>query len=83
MKAVSVHTVSLANTALGMIRSLEYTVQNLEETAAKITGNIAEDRKRLDDLRDQIAQPFEYTDKLERLVKRQQEITDALDLAKN
>jgi predicted nucleic acid-binding Zn-ribbon protein len=82
-KGVSAHTVNLANTALGMIRSVEYAVQNLEETAASLTENIKSTQKRIADLQEQTEQPFEYTDKLAGLVQRQQEITDALDLAKN
>ncbi|HEY3915964.1 MAG TPA: methyltransferase domain-containing protein [Verrucomicrobiae bacterium] len=82
-KGASVHTVNLANTALGMIRSLEYAVQNLDEAAASLAENIKATQKRMTDLREQTEQPFEYAKKLSGLVQRQQEITDALDLAKN
>jgi TolA-binding protein len=82
-KGASVHNVSLANTALGMIRSLEYSVQNLDEAAASLTDNIKSTQKRIAGLREQTEQPFEYAEKLAGLVQRQQEITDALDLAKN
>jgi N12 class adenine-specific DNA methylase len=82
-KGASVHTVSLANTALGMIRSLEYSVQNLDEAAAALAENIKATQKRMTGLREQTEQPFEYAEKLAGLVQRQQEITDALDLAKN
>jgi predicted nucleic acid-binding Zn-ribbon protein len=83
LKGASVHTVGMANTALGMTRSLEYTVQNLDETAATITANISSTKKRIADVEEQTGQSFEYAEKLERLVRRQQEITDALDLSKN
>ena len=82
-KGASVHTVSVANTALGMIRSLEYSVQNLDEAAAALVENIKATQKRMTGLREQTEQPFEYAEKLAGLVQRQQEITDALDLAKN
>ena len=82
-KGTSVHTVSVANTALGMIRSLEYSVQNLDEAAAALVENIKATQKRMTGLREQTEQPFEYAEKLAGLVQRQQEITDALDLAKN
>ncbi|HEY3856448.1 MAG TPA: hypothetical protein VGO67_18850 [Verrucomicrobiae bacterium] len=82
-KGASVHTVSLANTALGMTRSLEYAVQNMDEAAAAVTENIKSTHKRINDLREQTEQPFEYAEKLAGLVQRQQEITDALDLEKN
>jgi TolA-binding protein len=82
-KGTSVHTLGLANTALGMIRSLEYSVQNLDEVAAALTENIKSTQKRITGLREQTEQPFEYAEKLAGLVQRQQEITDALDLSKN
>jgi len=82
-RGTSVHTVNLANTALGMIRSLEYSAQNLDEAAAALTENIKSTQKRITGLREQTEQPFEYAEKLAGLVQRQQEITDALDLAKN
>lgn len=46
-------------------------------------AEIAEAKKRVTDLTAQTGQPFEYADKLGSLVRRQQEITDALDLTKN
>jgi hypothetical protein len=76
-------SIGMANTALGMTRSLEYTVQNLDEAAATITANISSTQKRIADLEEQTGQDFEYADKLARLIQRQQEITDALDLSKN
>jgi hypothetical protein len=66
-----------------MTRSLEYAVQNLDEAAAAVTENIKSTQKRINGLREQTEQPFEYAEKLAGLVQRQQEITDALDLAKN
>lgn len=83
IKGVSSHTVGLANTALGMVRSLEYAIQNLDEAAAKCAENIQSAQKRMADLEAQTGQPFEYAEKLSGLLVRQQEITDALDLAKN
>jgi len=83
LKGASAHTVALASTALGMMRSLEYSIQNLDEVAANFAANIKTTRKRIADLQEQTGQPFEYANKLAGLLQRQQEITDALDLAKN
>ena len=83
MKRASTHTAKAANTALGTIRSLEYTVQNLDESAAALTRNIADTQKRLTDLQEQVDTPFEYADKLASVTKRQQQIIEALDLNKN
>jgi predicted nucleic acid-binding Zn-ribbon protein len=67
---------------LGTIRSVEYTLQHLEELAANLTQNIADTRKRLADTQAQVDAPFEYADRLASLARRQQEIEDELDLTK-
>jgi N12 class adenine-specific DNA methylase len=83
LEGATAHVAKVANTALGTIRSLEYTIQNLDETAACLTENIKSSQKRLAGMQEQVGQPFEHVDKLATLLKRQQEITDALDLHKN
>ena len=83
LKGAAVHVANATNTALGTIRSLEYTIQNLDETLATLTDKIKSSRKRMTDIQEQAEQPFEHADKLTAFVKRQQEITDALDLNKN
>jgi hypothetical protein len=83
LKGAAVHVANATNTALGTIRSLEYTIQNLDETAAALTDKIKSSRKRMTDIEEQAEQPFEHADKLTAFVQRQQEITDALDLNKN
>jgi hypothetical protein len=73
----------VGSTALGTIRSVEYVIQNLDETAANLEQQIATTQKRLADLAAHVAQPFEYEERLSSLNRRQQEIEDALDLTKN
>lgn len=65
------------------MRSIEYTVQNLEEILAGLDSEIAGTQKRLTELTLQSAQPFEYAGRLGDLLKRQQELADALDLTRN
>ena len=65
------------------MRSIEHTIQNLDETATGIAKNITDARKRIADLAAQTDQPFEYEERLSTLIRRQQEIADALDLTKN
>jgi len=83
LEGATLHVAKAASTALGTIRSIEYTVQSLHETAASTTENIKSSQKRLAGMQEQVGQPFEHADKLAALIKRQQEITDALDLNKN
>jgi paraquat-inducible protein B len=77
------HTAKVGTTALGTIRSVEYVIQNLDETVANLEQQIATTQKRLADLTVQAAQPFEYAERLATLTQRRQEIEDALDLTKN
>ena len=83
IKGAGTHLAKVANTSLGTIRSLEYSVQSLEEVAATIEQRVSETRKRINDLIAQCGQPFEYEDRLAWLVQRQQDIEEALDLTKS
>jgi hypothetical protein len=83
LKGTATYTANVGNTALGTIRSIEHTIQNLDEVAAQNAKDIADARQHIDDLTVQIGQPFEYEERLAALVRRQQEIADALDLTKN
>ena len=67
----------------GTIRSVEHTIQHLEDLAANLEQSITDTRKRLTDTQTQVETPFEYAEKLTSLVQRQQEIEDALDLTKH
>ena len=83
LKGATAHTAKVTDTAHGTIRSVEYTIQHLEEVAESLASTIADTCKRLDDTRAQVDAPFEYADRLTALVQRQQEIEDELDLTKN
>jgi len=52
-------------------------------TTATLARNITDTRKRLADTQAQVDTPFEYAERLAELVRRQQEVEDALDLTKN
>jgi TolA-binding protein len=83
LKGATSYLAKVSDTALGTIRSVEHTIQHLEELADDLAQNIADTRKRLADTQAQVEAPFEYTERLASLVQRQQEIEDALDLTKN
>ena len=83
LKGATTHEAKITDTALGTMRSIEYAVQNLEETIFNLERAITEARARISDLNVQSGLPFDYADKLSSLVQRQQEIADALDLTKN
>ena len=68
---------------MGTIRSVEHLIQSIEESIAQADQDLKRMRRRLDDLKIQAAQPFEYAEKLSSLLLRQQELVDALDLTKS
>jgi N12 class adenine-specific DNA methylase len=82
LKGAGDYTAKVTDTALGTIRSVEHTIQHLDETAANLAQNIVETRKRLADTQAQVEAPFEYAERLTCLARRQQEIEDQLDLTK-
>jgi phage shock protein A len=83
LRGEATHTAKVTDTALGTVRSVEHTVQSMADVAKSLEQTIADTKKRIADLSAQIGQPFEYEAKLSELLRRQQEITDKLDLAKN
>jgi hypothetical protein len=77
------YALNVAETPLGMIRSLEYLVQNLEERMAYNQRDLADSEKKCGELETKIGQPFEHMAKLQSLAQRQQQLEDALDITKN
>jgi hypothetical protein len=82
LKGATTYTAKVTDTALGTIRSVEHTIQHLEELAGNLVQSIADSRKRLADTQAQVEAPFEYAERLTSLARRQQEIEDELDLTK-
>ena len=76
-------TSAMSDSALGTMRSIEHTIQKLDDAACNLEQDIRDTRKRVTDVTAQCGQPFEYSERLAVLILRQQEIADALDLSKN
>ena len=83
LKGAATYAAKVTDTAHGTIRSIEHTLQHLEDVATTLAQNLTDTRKRLADTQAQVDTPFEYAERLASLVQRQQEIEDALDLTKN
>lgn len=83
LKNASTHVASVGASALGTIRSVEHAILNIDDSAVSLTQSIAAAQKNITDLREQLDAPFEYAEKLSELNRRQKQIGDALDLAKN
>jgi len=82
LKRAGTHVAKVAGTAMGTIRSVEYVIQNLDDTARAAEQRLAETRERISDLQGQATKPFEYDERLVSLRQRQDEIEQALDLTK-
>jgi hypothetical protein len=83
LKGKNRYTVGATETPLGMIRSLEYLVQNMEGQLADKQTELANAEKQCEELKGKIGQPFEHETKLQSLVARQSELDEKLDISKN
>ena len=67
----------------GTIASLEHVLDSIEDRLRERETSLAQSRRQIVDLTNQLDQPFEREDKLAQATKRQQEIVTALDITKN
>ncbi|MBL9167662.1 MAG: hypothetical protein JNN07_07965, partial [Verrucomicrobiales bacterium] len=77
------YAAKVTDTALGTIRSLESTVQGFEERGVKLEGTIADAQKRAKELEGKVGAAFDREERYQELTRRQNEITEKLDLTKN
>jgi hypothetical protein len=83
LKGHNHYAVEATETALGMVRSLEYFVQNLDERLKHKQTELADAEKKHGELEARTGQSFEYEDRLQSLGVRQKELEEALDITKN
>jgi hypothetical protein len=77
------YSTRVTDTALGTIRSLESTVQGFEERVGRLESDIKDSQKRATELEAKVGSPFEKEERYHKLVNRQSEIEEKLDLTKN
>jgi len=77
------YSARVTDTALGTVRSLEAAVQGFEERMGRLAGDIADTQKRAKELEGKVGAPFEHEERFHKLVKRQSEIEEKLDLTRN
>jgi len=77
------YSTRITDTALGTIRSLESTVQGFEERVGRLESDIKDSQKRATELEAKVGSPFEKEERYHKLVNRQSEIEEKLDLTKN
>ena len=83
VKGRNTYSASLAETALGTIRSLEHVIQTLDQKLPEQQKLSDDCQKRVQEFQEKVGQPFEYEEKVLELEKRQDEIVQTLDLNKN
>ena len=83
LRAKNSYSTRITDTALGTIRSLESVVQGFEERAARLESDIKDSQKRATELEAKVGSPFEKEERYHKLVTRQSEIEEQLDLTKN
>ena len=77
------YSAHVSDTAIGTMRSLEYTVQNLEECLQRHRNDLADSEKKRREFESKVGEPFEHEAKLHSLAQRQSELEKALDITKN
>jgi uncharacterized membrane protein YccC len=83
LKGANLYTASISDSAHGTTRSLEHTVQSLDQRLVQTEKDVAESRKRMAELEAKVGEPFEHEAKLKSMAQRQEEIVKALDLTRN
>lgn len=83
LKGKNQYSLDAASTPLGMVRSLEYLAQNMENQLAEKQTELTTMEKQRDELKLKVGQPFEHEEKLLSLTAKQNELGEKLDLSKN
>ena len=83
LKGANLYSASISDSAHGTMRSLEHTVQALDDKLAQTEKDVEDCRKRMAELEAKVGEPFEHEAKLKNLTQRQEEIVKALDLTRN
>jgi G3E family GTPase len=74
---------NVSDSPAGTIASLEHALDSIEDRLRERETNLAQSRRQIVDLTNQLDQPFEHEEKLAVATKRQQEVVAALDITKN
>jgi hypothetical protein len=74
---------NVSDSPAGTIASLEHALDGIEDRLHERETSVAQSRRQIVDLTNQLDQPFEHEEKLAEAAKRQQEIVTALDITKN
>jgi uncharacterized protein (DUF1778 family) len=79
----TLYRANVSDSPTGTLASLEHALDSIEDRLRERETNLAQSRRQIVDLTNQLNQPFEHEEKLAAAIKRQQEIVTALDITKN
>ncbi|MDX1951078.1 MAG: DEAD/DEAH box helicase family protein [Verrucomicrobiota bacterium] len=82
-KGNAYHAATISDSAHGTIRSLEHSIQTMDERISRAECELTDCQKRCSELGSKLGEPFEHEAKLLSLANRQQELEAALDVTKN
>lgn len=83
VRGQNTYSARVTDTAQGTVRSLEATVQGMDEYGVRLEGEVTNLRKRAGELGERVGLSFEHEERFQDLRQRQAAIADQLDLTKN
>jgi hypothetical protein len=83
LKGEAIHDCRACQTGPALYQSLRETIVNTQDRRLETERKLASTRRRLDDLREELAKPFEFEERLTALLARQRELASELDLDKD
>jgi hypothetical protein len=83
LKGEALHDCRPCQTGPALYQSLRETILAVQDRRLETERKLAATRRRLDDLREELARPFEYEERLTALLARQRELARELDLDKD
>lgn len=81
LKGAGIHEAEVSDDNVGTVRRIENAVQGLNKALGLENSNLERLNNSLIEAKEQFNQPFEYTERIEQLIKRRTELTCELDLS--
>jgi len=83
LRGEAIHDCRSCQTGPALYQSMLETIVAMQDRCPETERKLASTRRRLDDLRDELAKPFEYEERFTALLARQRELACELDLDKD
>ena len=83
LKGETIHDCRCCQTGPALYQALRDTIMGMPDRRLEAERKLASTRRRLDELREELAKPFEHEERLTALLGRQRELAAELDLDKD